>query len=71
MYWSVNNEFDGEPYLPIGCKFMIIKAKEKNDKKFEYMMLDRLRSDCDYYLGYGNRYAGVLAKGDEKSRLRP
>ena len=23
--------------------------------KFEYMMLARLQSDCDYYLGYGNR----------------
>ena len=34
-------------------------------------LLDRLRSDCDYYLGYGNRNARVLAKGDEKSRLGP
>jgi hypothetical protein len=25
------------------------------DVKFNYMMLDRLRSDCDYYLGNGNR----------------
>lgn len=24
------------------------------DEKFRYMMLDRLRSDCDYFLGYGN-----------------
>lgn len=69
LYWPVNNEFDEEPYLPIGCEFVIVKAKEKNGKEFQYMMLDRLRTDCDYYLGYGNRYAGVLAKGDEKEQI--
>lgn len=26
------------------------------DKRFKYMMLDRLRADCNYFLGYGNRY---------------
>ena len=25
------------------------------DNRFKYMMLDRLRSDCNYFLGYGNR----------------
>lgn len=25
------------------------------DKKFNYMMLSRLKMDCDYYLGYGGR----------------
>jgi hypothetical protein len=25
------------------------------DKKFNYMMLSRLKSDCDYYLGYGGK----------------
>lgn len=24
------------------------------DETFRYMMLDRLRSDCDYFLGYGD-----------------
>ena len=43
LYWPVNNEFDEEPYLPIGCEFVIVKAKEKNGKEFQYMMLDRLR----------------------------
>lgn len=23
--------------------------------KFQYMLLGRLKSDCDYFLGYGNR----------------
>lgn len=26
-----------------------------HDKKFRYMLLDRMREDCKYYLGYGNR----------------
>lgn len=30
------------------------------DKTFRYQLLDRLRSDCEYYLGYGNRYFGHL-----------
>ena len=25
------------------------------DDRFNYMMLDRLRCDCDYYLNYGGR----------------
>jgi hypothetical protein len=25
------------------------------NEEFNYMLLDRLRSDCEYYLGYGNR----------------
>jgi len=29
--------------------------EEKERLKFNYMMLSRLQSDCDYYLGYGNR----------------
>ena len=27
------------------------------DNTFNYMMLDRLKSDCEYYLGYGGRNA--------------
>ena len=27
------------------------------DYKFEYMLLNRLQCDCNYYLGYGSRNA--------------
>lgn len=27
----------------------------KGNSQFRYMMLSRMKSDCDYYLGYGNR----------------
>ena len=29
----------------------------QKDFRFEYMLLDRLRCDCEYYLNYGNRNA--------------
>lgn len=32
-------------------------------------MLDRLRSDCDYYLGYGNRNVKALWAKDEKVQI--
>jgi len=36
---------------------------------FNYMMLDRLRSNCDYYLGYGNRCAKHLWAGNEQDQI--
>ena len=39
------------------------------DKSFRYQLLDRLRSDCDYYLGYGNRYSKHLWAGSEKEQI--
>ena len=32
----------------------------ESDKKFPYMLLDRMRADCEYFLGYGNRNARHL-----------
>lgn len=31
-----------------------ITQERNNPRQFDYMMLDRLRSDCDYFLGCGN-----------------
>lgn len=37
---------------------------------FEYMLLDRLRSDCNYYLGYGGRHAAhCLWARDEQAQI--
>ena len=30
------------------------------DKKFRYMLLSRMQSDCEYFLGYGNRHEKFL-----------
>ena len=37
--------------------------------KHTRMMLDRLVTDCDYYLGAGNRNAKCLWAGDEKAQI--
>ena len=37
--------------------------------EFNYMLLDRLRTDCDYYLGNGNKNKKYLWAGDEKKQL--
>jgi hypothetical protein len=42
----------------------------KGDDKFRYGMLGRLKSDCDYYLGYGGRNAEhCLWAKDEKEQI--
>ena len=41
----------------------------KYEARFRYMMLDRLRQDCEYYLGYGNRNPDNLWAGDVTSQI--
>lgn len=41
----------------------------KKDKTFRYMMLDRLRQDCDYSLNYCDGSANVLWAKDAKSQI--
>lgn len=43
--------------------------KKEKDFEFEYKLLDRLRQDCDYYLGYGNRQAKYLWAGNEREQI--
>jgi|GEM_PF-2695454 len=42
---------------------------ENHDAKFYYQFLDRLRSDCAYYLGNGGRYSGHLWTHDEYEQI--
>lgn len=37
----------------------------QHDKKFRYMLLSRMQSDCEYYLNYGNRNPKRLWAGDD------
>lgn len=69
LYSAVENEFDGEPDTPIPKPFKILTAKPKNPYEFQYMMLGRLQSDCEYYLNYGNRCIGRLYHLDEKKQI--
>lgn len=39
------------------------------DERFEYMLLDRLRQDCDYYLNHAERNPKSLWAGDEQKQI--
>jgi len=45
-----------EEYISIAKK----KEEDEKIKKSDYMMLDRLRTDCEYFLGNGNGFLGSL-----------
>lgn len=59
-YETECGEICGEPNKrvtePIECDEPFIR----HPREFDYMMLDRMRSDCDYFLGNGNGYEGHL-----------
>lgn len=38
-------------------------------QKFEYMMLGRLKMDCEYFLGNGNRSEKCLWAGDVHDQI--
>lgn len=41
----------------------------KYEPKFRYMMLSRMKMDCDYYLGNGGRNANQLWAGNEQDQI--
>lgn len=41
----------------------------KSEAKFRYMLLDRMRQDCKYYLGNGNRNPENLMEGNERDQI--
>lgn len=43
---------------------------EGHDAEFYYRFLDRLRLDCEYYLGNGGRYAPHLWLNDEREQIQ-
>ena len=43
--------------------------KESHNQEYLYMLLDRLRQDCDYYLGNGGKNPQALWAGDEASQI--
>ena len=69
--YSCQNTFDGEPDCPIKSSLEVkyINQYTENKNRFNYMMLDRLRSDCDYYLGNGNRSKKRLYYDDEQKHI--
>lgn len=71
--YSCGNDFDGEPDSPIK-KELEIRFKEpvkpvNREDQFNYQLLGRLKSDCDYFLGYGNRNVKHLWADTEEEHI--
>lgn len=71
--YDCGNEIDGDPGFPISSDFEI-RFKEtvtpiSRELRFNYSLLGRLQSDCEYFLGYGNRSAKHLWAGNEKEQI--
>lgn len=71
--YSCGNSFDGEPDCPIKSNLEIrfkdtVKLTNPKDR-FNYQLLDRLRIDCEYYLGNGNRNVKHLWANNEKEQI--
>ena len=73
------NDIDGEPITAIcnlekykNLKIVILGRENEptKEEKFKYMMLSRLKQDCEYYLGNGNRYAGHLWAKNEADQIQ-
>lgn len=43
---------------------------QNNRDQFNYQLLSRLKMDCDYYLGYGNRSINHLWAGNEIDQIK-
>jgi hypothetical protein len=41
----------------------------QSENKFKYQLLDRMRLDCDYYLGNGNKSAKHLWAGNVTEQI--
>jgi len=71
--YSCSNDFDGEADCPIknNLEIHFIKREEQptQEEKFNYQMLSRLKMDCEYYLGNGNRNEKHLWAGNEQEQI--
>ena len=64
---NVKNKYDNlEEYI----KEAIKKEKRESIRTSDYMMLDRLRSDCEYFLGNGNGFLGSLYYKDIDEHIK-
>lgn len=73
---SPKNEIDGEPDKMIECEVKILNPLSEREKrmkafKFDYMMLDRMRIDCEYYKSaehFNNSHASTIRETIEEMK---
>ena len=75
---TVVGGFDGDPNISIsnikkyqGLEIVIIGRDNEptKEEKFNYMLLGRLQSDCEYFLGYGNHFEKALWAGNVADQI--
>lgn len=69
---QVNELYRKGVNLCAGCPFekdLINFFSEYHEDKFYYMLLGRMRQDCRYYFGYGNRNARDLWAHNELKQI--
>lgn len=59
-YRDEDGEILGEPCSAVTESFEYTNPFVRHTREHDYMMLDRYRNDCEYFLGYGNGYEGHL-----------
>lgn len=73
MLLCTATDFEGEPAYPIKkdieIEFIGLENLPTEEERFNYMMLDRLKTDCEYYLGYGNKNPKHLWAEDEVKHI--
>ena len=48
----------------------MVRGIVRTGTRFDYMLLGRLKMDCDYFLGFGNRDASKLWAGSIEGQLQ-
>lgn len=69
--YSCQNKFDGEPEIPVKTRLKInyLNQYKSEPNVIDYAILDRMRSQCDYYLGWGKRSKAALCYYDEQKHI--
>lgn len=60
-------EICGEPYEQVTESVECEKPFIRNPREFDYMLLSRMKADCDYFLRNGNAYENDLWSGSVES----
>ena len=70
LHSVTGNEMDGEPLYPIRQEYTFDPEPfRRNPYEFQYMLLSRLKSDCEYFLGYGTRSVTILSGNDPQHHI--
>lgn len=71
LYSVTGNDLDGEPLYPIRQEYSFKQESfRRNPYEFQYMLLSRMQSDCEYYLGYGRRSASILSENNPQHHIK-